>query len=353
MSEYRFMSLSGRPRPVTATTTRQTWLEISNSSPLRRSLDSSGSTESLCSVLDHDSYVSLSSEEGDLGDSDVEETQHQLSDMKIEEGPLESYAHDTNTESTEHFHQKQKQNRIYASYTRSKSASPSRTRNIIEDEEFKGLSPWEKWLLIKTREERIKHKLEMRTKNLKEEEKMNEERKKREKQMKAEEEIKRWKKFKNERERAQKRLDKRLKEAEEDCKHKKESEIHEKAEKKYEEWLKTKAVEDRKKKKEEILKKKKEKEEENKRRMKAEEKFKEWCKDVKKRPKSAQNTGHSYLNDDNEINSYPEPAFCNPIPWQPIKIPRQKSDTKKSSNKKSLKSSLKSKSYTWNPAKYY
>lgn len=56
--------MSCRPRPVTATVTKPKWMEPKVLAGRSRalSLDSSGSTSSLVSVLDHDSYDSYESE---------------------------------------------------------------------------------------------------------------------------------------------------------------------------------------------------------------------------------------------------------------------------------------------------
>ena len=58
--------MSGRPRPVTATVTRQPELDFIPLVPRTADLSSGSETASLCSVLDHDSYLSP-------GDSDHEE----------------------------------------------------------------------------------------------------------------------------------------------------------------------------------------------------------------------------------------------------------------------------------------
>ena len=58
--------MASRPRPVTATVTKPRWMEIADDDAMayayRHSLDSTGSTESLTSILDHSSYESIPSE---------------------------------------------------------------------------------------------------------------------------------------------------------------------------------------------------------------------------------------------------------------------------------------------------
>lgn len=58
--------MSLRPRPVTATVTKPKWMEPQVTRPRSRSLESNGSTASLTSVLDHDSYESLGESEDEL-----------------------------------------------------------------------------------------------------------------------------------------------------------------------------------------------------------------------------------------------------------------------------------------------
>jgi hypothetical protein len=55
--------MAARPRPVTATVTKPPWMRVPNADAAmyrRSSLSSNGSTASLTSVLDHDSYASES-----------------------------------------------------------------------------------------------------------------------------------------------------------------------------------------------------------------------------------------------------------------------------------------------------
>ena len=68
--------MSARPRPVTATVTKPPWMQVPDADAAmyrRQSLTSNGSTASLTSVLDHDSYVSepeydIEKHEGAFGD---------------------------------------------------------------------------------------------------------------------------------------------------------------------------------------------------------------------------------------------------------------------------------------------
>ena len=77
ISIFRTMSL--RPRPVTATVTKPKWMEPEVYRPRSRSMESNGSTASLTSVLDHDSYESLADTDDDL-DTEITE-QHSKADI--------------------------------------------------------------------------------------------------------------------------------------------------------------------------------------------------------------------------------------------------------------------------------
>ncbi|KAB1272171.1 Coiled-coil domain-containing protein 34 [Camelus dromedarius] len=207
------------------------------------------------------------------------------------------------------------------------------------------LTPWEVWFVGKEKE--LNQQLEKK--------KEVEEREKR--KIIAEEKHKEWVQRKNEQKRKE-REQKISKEMEEKAAKELEKEhLQEKAREKYQEWLK-------KKKAEECEKKKKEKEKEKQRQAElqekkeiAERKFKEWLENAKNKPRpAAKSYGYAngkltgwflcyvaYINTVcrskyytlgfllTEIetcfysgNSYPEPAFYNPIPWKPIPMPPPK-----------------------------
>ncbi|XP_050418581.2 coiled-coil domain-containing protein 34 isoform X2 [Patella vulgata] len=342
---------SSRPRPVTATVTKPKWMEPPCNSTHRHSLDSTGSTASLTSVLDHDSYISDYTDDDDI--------HHTFNDMKIEEGPLDSTYNKTADDKTDDTCNYTTDDQLsYSPYERSKSKSPRtpiRKQRKMEDE-FQGLSPWERWLLIKTREERIKKKFELRNKRAKEEEEKKKEEKKMEKIGRTEEEIEKWEEKKIEKIKQQKRLEKEAKELEKSKEEEKKMEILEKSSQKYKEWMKAKKQAELSKRREEKEKLKREKEEEEARKLKAEQKYKEWVEKAKQRPMSAsincsRNSSSNRLTDQPDFGAYPEPTFCNPIPWQPIKIPAPKSASKANVNKSKVKKP-KGK-YVWNPEKYF
>jgi len=65
--------MSLRPRPVTATVTKPKWMEPYVVRPPSISMDSTGSTASLTSVLDHDSYISPAPSDDEWEDEKYDE----------------------------------------------------------------------------------------------------------------------------------------------------------------------------------------------------------------------------------------------------------------------------------------
>ncbi|XP_019667766.1 coiled-coil domain-containing protein 34 isoform X4 [Felis catus] len=90
------------------------------------------------------------------------------------------------------------------------------------------------------------------------------------------------------------------------------------AEEKHKEWVQKKNEQEKEKQRQAELQEKKEI---------AEKKFKEWLENAKNKPRPAAK-GYGYANgkltDFYSGNSYPEPAFYNPIPWRPIHMPPSK-----------------------------
>nr|XP_015107535.2 coiled-coil domain-containing protein 34 isoform X1 [Vicugna pacos] len=189
------------------------------------------------------------------------------------------------------------------------------------------LTPWEAWFVGKEKVERdrLQQKALEELNQQLEKKKEVEEREKR--KIIAEEKHKEWVQRKNEQEKKE-REQKISKEMEEKAAKELEKEhLQEKAREKYQEWLK-------KKKAEECEKKKKEKEKEKQRQAElqekkeiAERKFKEWLENAKNKPRPAAKS-YGYANGKltgfYSGNSYPEPAFYNPIPWKPIPMPPPK-----------------------------
>ncbi|XP_016061606.1 PREDICTED: coiled-coil domain-containing protein 34, partial [Miniopterus natalensis] len=189
------------------------------------------------------------------------------------------------------------------------------------------LTPWEVWFVGKEKEERdrLQHKaLEELNQEL-EKRKEKEEREKR--KIIAEEKHKEWVQKKNEQKRKE-REQKINKEMEEKAAKELEKEhLQEKAKEKYQEWLKKKNAEECEKKKKEKEKEKQRQAELQEKKEIAEKKFKEWLENAKNKPRPAAKS-YGYANGKltgfYSGNSYPEPAFYNPIPWKPIHMPPPK-----------------------------
>ncbi|KAL5006610.1 hypothetical protein ScPMuIL_015416 [Solemya velum] len=151
-----------RPRPVTATVTKPKWMEPKVLAGRSRtlSLDSSGSTSSLVSVLDHDSYDSYESENE----------------------PEEVYEKVTLTYEHNDEHNEDKNNiaddySILSPSVDNRSEDVSKVENLMHSlttEDNDGLSSWESWLIRKTKLQRLKQK-EMIQKKKKEKQEKEEE----------------------------------------------------------------------------------------------------------------------------------------------------------------------------------
>ncbi|XP_004708308.1 coiled-coil domain-containing protein 34 [Echinops telfairi] len=189
------------------------------------------------------------------------------------------------------------------------------------------LTPWEVWFVGKEKEERDR----LQQKALEELNEQLEKRKKMEEREKrkiiAEVKHKEWVQKKNEQKRKE-RKQKVSKEMEEKAAKELEKEhLQEKAKEKYQEWLKKKNAEECEKKKKEKEKEKQRQAELQEKKETAEKKFKEWLENSKNKPRPAARS-YGYVNGKltgfYSGNSYPEPAFYNPIPWKPIHMPPSK-----------------------------
>ncbi|XP_007950150.2 coiled-coil domain-containing protein 34 [Orycteropus afer afer] len=189
------------------------------------------------------------------------------------------------------------------------------------------LTPWELWFVGKEKEERDR----LQQKSLEQLNQQLEKRKKKEEHEKrkiiAEEKHKEWVQKKNEQKRKE-REQKINKEMEEKAAKELEKEhLQEKAKEKYQEWLKKKNAEECEKKKKEKEKEKQRQAELQEKKEIAEKKFKEWLENAKNKPRPTAKT-YGYANGKltgfYSGNSYPEPAFYNPIPWKPIHMPPPK-----------------------------
>ncbi|XP_070129583.1 coiled-coil domain-containing protein 34 isoform X2 [Equus caballus] len=165
------------------------------------------------------------------------------------------------------------------------------------------LTPWEVWFVGKEKEERGRLQQKALEKRKEKEQKIN-----KEMEEKAAKELKK-------------------------------EHLQEKAKEKYEEWLKKKNAEECEKKKKEKEKEKQRQAELQEKKEIAEKKFKEWLEKAKNKPRPAAKS-YGYANGKltgfYSGNSYPEPAFYNPIPWKPIPVPPPK-EAKDLSSKKTAR----------------
>ncbi|KFO96843.1 Coiled-coil domain-containing protein 34, partial [Calypte anna] len=191
------------------------------------------------------------------------------------------------------------------------------------------LSPWEEWFIGKEKklrarlEDRAKQKINIQLEKMKQ--KQEYERRKRI----AEEKHKEWVQKKREEKRweREQKLSKEM--AEKATRELEKMQLKEKAEVKYQEWLKKKRAEEAEKKKKEQEKEKERESELQEKKEKSEKIFKEWLHNARNKPRPildgygfppGKSAGYS------DGNSYPVPAYCNPIPWKPIPVPPPKEE---------------------------
>ncbi|XP_036115280.1 coiled-coil domain-containing protein 34 [Molossus molossus] len=263
----------------------------------------SNSTTSLLSPLRHQSFP-FDDDDGDGEDEEVDEDAHNSEAKGASLGGVELRGCDSVVESKDN-QEEQKQVRLPES----------------------SLTPWEVWFVGKEKEERDR----LQQKALEELNQQLEKRKEMEEREKrkiiAEEKHKEWVQKKNEQKRKE-REQKINKEMEEKAAKEQEKEhLQEKAKEKYQEWLKKKNAEECEKKKKEKEKEKQRQAELQEKKEIAEKKFKEWLENAKNKPRPAAKS-YGYANGKltgfYSGNSYPEPAFYNPIPWKPIHMPPPK-----------------------------
>ena len=206
---------------------------------------------------------------------------------------------------------------------RSYTYSDSFTSESCHDKETKQtkdseLSPWEKWLVMKTLEDREKHRRDI-VRQQREKEKIQEVRREKEKtDRRAEEERKRWVEQKNRMERERRRALIQQKQLQLEMKEQSQRDIEEKSKQKYEEWLTKKRAETAEKRQLKEQNERERKEREVERRMRSEEEYEKWQKQLRSRPRSVYNSfGYTggMLTGYYEWGSYPAPSYVNPIPW--------------------------------------
>lgn len=323
--------MSARPRPVTATVTKPPWMCVPKADAAmyrRSSLTSNGSTASLTSVLDHDSYISEpdSEEETVAGHS--------------EEPMMTGDAGGTEIKSSTHYPYHPTQPRKLVRHT-AETAMVEDNGNLRRyNSSESGLSAWEIWLIKKAQEVR---KFSRQTRPQRRQEKLDQMAKDREKLMKAEkvqEKRTEWLQKKRMEDKLNKKMEKLRLENEKHSKEENERRLRCKTESKFSEWAENKREEERKRKQNEKQQKLQEEKAQVERQKMAEERYQEWLRSNKTRPKSAPAERSGYNNN----APYPRPGYVNPIPWQHPAVPKVKQDKPKKPRPRK---------YVWNPDKYF
>ncbi|GCC27649.1 hypothetical protein chiPu_0006075 [Chiloscyllium punctatum] len=279
------------------------------------------STTSLLSPIYHDSYES---EEGDIEAPMTPASRTSNKGLISTASKQKSIPSKRPTVSTA---VRPKTSRFIASLSKDKLSEE-------EEQHYKGgdLTAWEKWLIKKAKEERIKIQNKFQQEMALKQAKLKEEEERERKRILAEAEHKRWVQRKNEKEKMEKEI-----------KHHKEQEVKKakeqerrlaagKAGEKFQEWLKRKKLH-------EMETKRIEKDEEEKRiaetqerKEKADKVYQEWLEKVKNRPRTVPSS-FGYAN--GKLTGYydgcscPAPSYCNPVPWKPIPVPHSEDTMKK------------------------
>ncbi|KAK3108506.1 hypothetical protein FSP39_009444 [Pinctada imbricata] len=290
--------MSTRPRPVTATVTKPKWMEPHVTPRRSRSMESNGSTASLTSVLDHDSYISpdISDEEWHNDELQEKSFEKERTPKKIENESREGRMERRNVR-PKSCPMGESNRRKESRKLKERRSSPSPKARLSDfdaseftDDHIENLSPWEQWLIKKTREERVKRK---EVRNQKKQQKVEKQIKLQEKvhqQQKAEVKRQEWLEKKTFEEKLRKRLEKQRSRTEKEIKDEQKRSVELKAERKYNEWLDKKEEEDLEKKRQEKTKKREEELARKCQEIKAKQKFEEWLREAKNRPKPVQNS---------------------------------------------------------------
>ncbi|KFP78648.1 Coiled-coil domain-containing protein 34, partial [Apaloderma vittatum] len=191
------------------------------------------------------------------------------------------------------------------------------------------LSPWQEWFIGKEKELRARlqaraaEEIAIQLKQVKQKEEYEKRRRI------AEEKHKEWvqKKREEERRERERKLSKEM--SEKATRELEKMQLKEKAEIKYKEWLKKKRDEETEKKKKEKEKEKEREAELQEKKAKSEKIFKEWLHNARNKPRPVLNSygfPHGKSAGYASGNSYPAPAYCNPIPWKPVHVPPPKEE---------------------------
>ncbi|XP_064648066.1 coiled-coil domain-containing protein 34-like [Lineus longissimus] len=345
--------MSARPRPVTAAS----YKPKHESTPIRSraySPESTGDeTRSLISVLDHDSIDDLLDLDLDekklLKTPEIENKGEELAKdndqrdgknkKEIENEDRRNNSDDSGSHNSREC-QENEENKRNISYGTDTYESFSSEKSAL-------MSPWEKWLVQKAKEDRRKQREKQAAIKKKKEEEEEKMRIEEGKLRKAAEQRKEWEGKKNMEERIKKKLEKQKEKTEQEVKEEEKRHVEEKAKQKYNEWMEEKRKREREQKRKEEEKKRKEEQQKKDRQEKCDRVFDEWCEKARERPKSVPSSfGYTSgkLTGYYDRAAYPAPGFYNPIPWHHPPVPRVKSEKKKP---------VRPKNKRWDPSKYF
>ncbi|XP_031553265.1 coiled-coil domain-containing protein 34-like [Actinia tenebrosa] len=187
-----------------------------------------------------------------------------------------------------------------------------------EKEKQEQLSPWEDWLIKKSRQEREEMEKRKIEKWKEKRELMEKEKEEKEKRKKVEEKVERWSVEKQDKERETRQKKKSEMEQKRRIEIEKQQEIEKKSAVAYKKWLKKKRERELEAKKIKEIEEMKKKEKEVEKRMKCEHAFEEWLKKSKSQQKGeSYSCGHGVLKSYYDWVSYPTPSYINPMPWVP------------------------------------
>lgn len=309
-----------RPQPVTATVTKPEWMKVQGTRYRTHSFDSTGSTASLVSVLDHDSYVESDSEKQEV----VSPKSYNDQQQEVQNTSFENY--------TQSEYSKEESMNVERSHPQE-----SFTDNSCSHVNQKFISPWEKWLIEKEKRKREQLHKERARKTLENVTQIDMEHMKQQKKIKESENTFRWIQGKNLAEKLRMQQERERLKAEMQEEARKKLEMSEKAKKTFTTWLQKKKEEEKAAKMAEAEHKKEEEEKKKKKQALAEEKYNEWYKRAMKTQVKPATNGMGYLSgkltDYHDRTAYPPPSFYNPIPWKPLAIPKPKMEKRpKTSN---------------------
>ncbi|XP_041452863.1 coiled-coil domain-containing protein 34-like [Lytechinus variegatus] len=300
------------------------------------SLDETGeSTRSLLSILSHSSIKDLPEDE--LRNQSEEDDDDRASDS-YSSLPTKSSSHSSSRQSK-------------PSTSRSRSRSPSTSRSKSQTDTYSKsssyslprssdsrstsqstsgrgpqLSPWEKWLIEKTKEERKRLKEKARLEREKQLKLAEEKKIKAEKAKVIRVKVNMWIEERTAKEQESKRANQRLEETKRQLEAEEKRRLQEKAKENYAAWSSQKKAEKEMRVKKEKEERQAKEEAERKRKEEAEDAYLKWKEEAKTRPLPLASPfayPRGCIKGYQDKTSYAVPGYCNPIPWMPIHTPQE------------------------------